>query len=149
MANRNLLHISKLEGLKEWLTKDGWKIEQPKGEYEVVRARKPGRKDPLIIYRKQKTREYLSIMDRDNSVVAAFLRDKQNPEIQQDRIIAMDTKKLAEFLFMVDQKEGAIPYCKEHGACDPLCEKGEEIPKEMCIDCMVEWLQSKVDEEAL
>lgn len=68
--------------------------------------------------------------------------DERKQYSQEDRIKAMDTKELAEFLFMADQNEGAIPYCKEHGPCDSLYEKGEEIPKEMCIGCMMEWLRS-------
>lgn len=48
MANRNTLHVKKLDAFKEWLTLDGWEIKQPKGDYEVLRAVKAGRK-PLLI----------------------------------------------------------------------------------------------------
>ena len=44
MANRNLLHISKVKDFEEWLKKDGWTIEETKCLYEVLRARKDGRK---------------------------------------------------------------------------------------------------------
>ena len=44
MADRHRLHISKFEDFKAWLLKDGWDIEEPKGTWEVLRARKLGRK---------------------------------------------------------------------------------------------------------
>lgn len=78
MANRHMLHINKLEDFKEWLVKDGWEIEEPKGNYEVLRARKAGRKNPLIVYTKTDTKEHLSLMDRDGGVVGAFLRDTRS-----------------------------------------------------------------------
>lgn len=53
MANRHTLHISKLEDFKDWLIKDGWEIEESQGFYEVLRARKPERKNPLIVYKKR------------------------------------------------------------------------------------------------
>ena len=59
MANRHTLHISKLEDFKEWLVKDGWEIEEPKGIYEVLRARKYGRQNPLIVYTKADVKEHL------------------------------------------------------------------------------------------
>ena len=54
MADRSRLHITKLEDFKEWLIKDGWVIEKPKGTWEVLRARKENRRNPLIIYCKIK-----------------------------------------------------------------------------------------------
>ena len=84
MANRYMLHISKLEDFKDWLVKDGWEIEQPKGTYEVLRARKSGRKNPLIVYTKADAKEHLSLMDRDSGVVGAFLRDCKNTKTNSD-----------------------------------------------------------------
>ena len=43
MADRYRLHKSKLEDFKNWLINDGWTIENPKGTWEVLRARKGGR----------------------------------------------------------------------------------------------------------
>lgn len=79
-----MLHISKLEDFKDWLVKDGWEIEQPKGTYEVLRARKSGRKNPLIVYTKADAKEHLSLMDRDSGVVGAFLRDCKNTKTNSD-----------------------------------------------------------------
>ena len=82
MANRHTLHISKLEDFKKWLVKDGWEIEEPKGIYEVLRARKHGRQNPLIVYTKADAKEHLSIMDRDSGVIGAFLRDCRKPQMR-------------------------------------------------------------------
>lgn len=75
MADRRRLHISKLDDFKKWLTTDGWNIEEPKGTYEVLRARKAGRKNPLIVFQKTDAREHLSVMDRDSGIIGAYLKD--------------------------------------------------------------------------
>lgn len=77
MADRRTLHISKLEAFKKWLVEDGWRIEEPKGIYEVLRARKPGRRHLLMVYKKDRAKEHLSMLDRDAGVLMAFLRDKK------------------------------------------------------------------------
>ena len=48
MSNRNTLHKSKLVDFKNWLIKNGWILEDCKGDYEVVRARKNNKL--LLIY---------------------------------------------------------------------------------------------------
>lgn len=60
MANRNTLHISKLEAFKNWLIKDGWEIlPLSKNPYEVLIASKMGISNPLIVY-SGKSKEHLS-----------------------------------------------------------------------------------------
>ena len=100
MANRHTLHISKLEDFKKWLVKDGWEIEEPKGIYEVLRARKYGRQNPLIVYTKADAKEHLSIMDRDSGVIGAFFRDCRKPKTNADRIRSMSDEELADFIEM-------------------------------------------------
>ena len=95
MANRSRLHINKLEDFKEWLVKDGWNIEEPKGTWEVLRARKEGRKNPLIVYCKMEAKEHYSIMDRDSGVIGAFLRDCRKKKTNADRIREMTDEELA------------------------------------------------------
>lgn len=97
MANRHTLHISKLDSFKEWLAKDGWEIEEPKGVWEVLRARKFGRNNPLIVYRKADAKEHLSLMDRDSGVVGAFLRDCKKPKTNADRIRSMSVRNWQSF----------------------------------------------------
>lgn len=98
MADRHRLHISKLNDFKEWLIKDGWDIEEPKGTWEVLRARKSGRNNPLIVYTKMDAKEHLSVMDRDSGVIGAFLRDCKKPKTNADRIRAMSDEELAEWI---------------------------------------------------
>jgi len=77
MANRSLLHKSKIEDFKSWLKEDGWQIEQTKGIYEVVRATKGTRK-PLIVYtRDNKGKDHITVQDRDVPVVRAYIRDRR------------------------------------------------------------------------
>ena len=79
MANRHTLALSKLEDFKNFLLSDGYEIKEPKGDYEVLRAVKIGRKFPLIVYRKLCTNGgkqlvHLSAADRDYGVVKAYLK---------------------------------------------------------------------------
>lgn len=131
MANRHTLHISKLEAFKKWLVKDGWEIEETKGIWEVLRARKSGRQNPLIVYRKADAKEHLSIMDRDSGVVGAFLRDCKKTKTNADRIRSMTVEELAEFLCKVKADYQWL----EH-----------EFPNEEECGDWEEWLQSEVEE---
>ena len=97
MAKRNVLHISKLEDLKKWMVKDGWELLQlSNNPYEVLRARKAGRPNPLIIY-SGKSSEHLSFADRDIPVIGAFLRDQKKPQTNADRIRSMTDEELAKW----------------------------------------------------
>lgn len=96
MANRYTLHKNSLEDFQSWLVADGWEIEKPKGIYEVLRARKAGRQQPLIVYTKADAKEHLTVMDRDLEIVGAFLRDKKKPQTNADRIRSMTDEELAE-----------------------------------------------------
>ena len=82
MANRNTLAVSKLEDFKIWLIFEGWKIVETKGYFEVLRAVKEGRKNPLIVYKRLSTDNgkelvHLSVLDRDIGVVNAYLRSRR------------------------------------------------------------------------
>lgn len=102
MAKRNMLHVNKLENLKKWLVHDGWNIlPTSTNTYEVLRAVKEGKQNPLIIY-SGKSGEHLSFADRDMSVVGAFLRDSKKPQTNADRIRRMTDEELADFLVTVE-----------------------------------------------
>lgn len=141
MAKRNVLHISKLEDLKKWMVKDGWELLQlSNNPYEVLRARKAGRPNPLIIY-SGKSSEHLSFADRDMPVIGAFLRDQKKPQTNADRIRSMTDEELAEFLpiasnFICQPTEECIRntvtnHCGE-------CERTEE--------CAMKWLKAESEE---
>ena len=124
MANRYTLHKNSLEDFQNWLVADGWEIEKPKGTYEVLRARKAGRSQPLIVYTKADAKEHLTVMDRDFEIVRAFLRDKKKPQTNADWIRNMTDEELAEILSIVSQH--CVVYLSDkincrHSNCDTNC----------------------------
>lgn len=123
MADRHRLHISKLEDFKEWLIKDGWNIEEPKGTWEVLRVRKSGRKNPLIVYTKKDAKEHFSVMDRDSGGLCAYLRDSKKTKTNADKIRSMTDEELADYL---DNN-----FCHRYCCCER-----EQQPT-------LEWLQSE------
>ena len=141
MADRSRLHISKLEDFKEWLVKDGWKIEEPKGTWEVLRARKAGRQNPLIVYTKMNAKEHLSVMDRDSGVIGAYLRDCKKPKTNADRIRSMTDEELAEFIF-----SQARAKCSSHDCVGAdTCYYHADWNSGECDGCnkaILKWLQS-------
>lgn len=98
MANRCTLHKNSLEDFQKWLVADGWEIEKPKGIFEVLRARKAGRPQSLIVYTKAYAKEHLTVMSRDIGVVRAFLRAKKKLQTNADRIRSMTNEELAEWI---------------------------------------------------
>lgn len=141
MANRNTLHISKLDAFKEWLVKDGWELEEPKGRYEVLRARMPGRKNPLLVYEKLDAKEHLSLLDRDTGVIGAFLRDSKKLPTNADRIRAMTDEELAkERIDRIDMYTNSPAKEFIGDFCGIVNSEEEAIKKEL------EWLQEKVEE---
>lgn len=132
MAKRNVLHISKLENLKKWLVKDGWQLlPLSNNHYEVLRAGKAGRQNPLVIY-STKSSEHLSFADRDMPVIGAFLRDQKKPQTNADRIRSMTDEELAEVLF------GS---CIEHMGVEECSH-----PEEACKSCVLDWLKEESEE---
>ena len=50
MKNRVTVLHGMLPDLASYLEASGWKLEQPVGRYEVLRARRPGYPRPLLIH---------------------------------------------------------------------------------------------------
>lgn len=132
MADRHRLHISKLKDFKQWLIKDGWEIEEPKGTWEVLRARKSCRKNPLIIYTKIDAKEHFSVMDRDSDVIGEFLRDSKKPKTNADRIRAMSDEELAEFINGIDRYDDYAILINGDTVID-------------MTSCILDWLQSEAE----
>lgn len=146
MAKRNVLHISKLENLKKWLVKDGWQLlPLSNNHYEVLRAGKAGRQNPLVIY-STKSSEHLSFADRDMPVIGAFLRDQKKPQTNADRIRSMTDEELAELLYSLQTEDLDGMFCKTEDKCEEMMDSGDEIPKSMCKQCLVKWLKSESEE---
>lgn len=87
MAERGYLHHNHLESFKEWLVKDGWILLKVKGEYEVLRAVKNGRKRPLIIYTKIGAKEHYSFDSRDGGVINAFMKNYKEGKVNENLYI--------------------------------------------------------------
>ena len=93
MANRHLLAINKLEDFRNWLLKNGWQIEETKGKYEVLRARKSTEKLPLIVYKKDKDGlVHLSVSDWNTKYVYEFINDNKSNK-QTDLKSQLDKQK--------------------------------------------------------
>lgn len=134
MAKRNVLHISKLEDLKKWMVKDGWELLQlSNNPYEVLRASKAGRPNPLIIY-SGKSSEHISFADRDMPVIGAFLRDQKKPQTNADRIRSMTDEELLDFICSIETYDEGSAKTIEGGVA-------------MCSVTEVEqWLRKEVEE---
>ena len=144
MANRHLLHISKLEDFKKWLKNNGWTIEETKGRYEVLRARKYGRKTPLLIYLKtyyipQKEIKRLSFNDKDACIVRAFLGKKKT---NADRIRKMPEEELAKII--VCPYDYVVNLLVKVPCYDGIRRK--PVPRIECQKCITDWLKSEVKE---
>lgn len=133
MAKRNVLHISKLENLKKWLVKDGWQLlPLSNNHYEVLRAGKAGRQNPLVIY-SAKSSEHLSFADRDMPVIGAFLRDQKKPQTNADRIRSMTDEELAVNMMCPN----------ENGLGEIDCDKNDNCN---CYECLLKWLRAESEE---
>jgi len=80
MGNRNTLAVKKLQDFSEWLISKGWTIEPTHGYYEVLRARKPDRTRPLIVYKRLSNRNgseltHLTVDEREMRFVMEFLKE--------------------------------------------------------------------------
>ena len=130
MAKRNVLQISKLENLKKWLVKDGWELlPLSNNPYEVLRASKAGKHNPLIIY-SGKSNEHLSFADRDIPVIGAFIRDQKKPQTNADWIRSMTENEA------IEELQTAIELAK---MCTQNLERKREIQAyEMAIKALEE-----------
>ena len=73
MAERCLLHQSKLEKFREWISLKGYEVIPTKSIYEVLRAKKD--KDTVIIYKKSYAKEHLTVQQKDYHLVREFIRE--------------------------------------------------------------------------
>lgn len=152
MANRYTLHKNSLEDFQKWLVADGWEIEKSKGIFEVLRARKAGRPQPLIVYTKTDAKEHLTVMSRDVGVVRAFLRAKKKLQTNADRIRSMTDEEPVSFILANPRKrklyendntfgitdQGQLVFCIEIGEEKDMdaemvvaCEEGEKTANDL------------------
>ena len=58
----------------------------------------------------------------------------------------MSDEELAELLYSIQNLEDKVKFCKNKIECDNILDSGKEIPDNMCKQCLVDWLQSEVEE---
>lgn len=134
MADRSTLHISKLDEFREWLIQDGWQmLPLSNNIYELLRAKKQGKRFPLIVYKKDNAKEHLSLADRDMPIVEAFLRDSKKKRTNADKIRAMSDEELAAVIM--------CPY-----AMGDDCEEFAKSIGSTCNECCLKWLRSEAEE---
>lgn len=77
MKNRITVEHGTLADLKAYLIRSGWKLEEPVGAFEVLRARRPGYPRPLLIYDRAERGCGYSIDERDMKVYAGWRRNRR------------------------------------------------------------------------
>ena len=87
MKNRITVRHGMLTDLKAYLAHSGWKLEDPVGQYEVLRARKQGYPRPLLVH----TRDFdknggcgYSIDERDMKVYNGWKRYRRRHGLDPD-----------------------------------------------------------------
>ena len=68
------------------------------------------------------------------------------PMSNADRIRSMSDEELAELLYSIQDLEDKVKFCKNKIECDNILDSGKDIPDNMCKQCLVNWLQSEVEE---
>ena len=74
--SRCRLHKSKLGEFAGWLESIGWNQEKTKGDYEVLRMRNSGYKDPLIVYDRNVAPEHYTTFGISDKFFSKFNRVK-------------------------------------------------------------------------
>lgn len=77
MKNRVTVKHGMLEDLKEYLVRSGWTLEEPKGEYEVLRARKKDYPRPLLIHDRSTGGCGYSIDERDMKIYKGWMNNRK------------------------------------------------------------------------
>lgn len=84
MKNRMTVRHGMLSDLESYLKQSGWKIEDPVGEYEVMRARNPNYPRPLLIHDRAGRGTGYSIDERDAKVYNGWKRNRRKRGIDPD-----------------------------------------------------------------
>lgn len=77
LKNRSVVKHGMLEDLKAYLQQSGWTIEEPVGEYEVLRARKKGYQRSLLVHDRTSGGCGYSIDERDMSVYKGWQKNRK------------------------------------------------------------------------
>jgi len=92
MKNRTVVKHGMLHDLKEYLRKSGWKIEEPVGKYEVLRARKSTHPRPLLVHDRTSGGCGYSIDARDMPVYRSWKKNRRKRGLDGDWPSEEETK---------------------------------------------------------
>ena len=84
MKNRITVRHGMLGDLIQYLKQSGWTIEEPVGEYEVLRARKKGYPRPLLVHQRKGRECGFSIDERDMKVYQGWQRSRRRRGLNPD-----------------------------------------------------------------
>lgn len=77
MKNHTTVKHGMLPDLRDYLLRSGWKLEEPRSEYEVLHARKKGYPVPLMIWDRTSGGIGYSIDERDMKVYRGWQRSRR------------------------------------------------------------------------
>lgn len=77
MKNHTTVRHGMLNDLIQYLKTSGWKIEEPVGKYEVLRARKKDYPRPLLVHDRSSGGCGYSIDERDMKVYKGWQRNRR------------------------------------------------------------------------
>ena len=84
MKNRITVRHGMLPDLKAYLQQSGWKLEDPVGEYEVLRARNLNYPRPLLVHDRVERGVGYSVDERDLKVYKGWKRNRKNRGLDPD-----------------------------------------------------------------
>ena len=70
----------------------------------------------------------------------------EKPQTNADRIRAMSDEELADILYSFQNLEDKVKFCMNKDSCTDILDGGDVIPDDMCKQCLLEYLQSEVEE---
>lgn len=73
MANRNMLHMPKLEALKEWLACKGIEHRDGKGEWEVLQVLQDG--EWRKVYKRLNMKEHYTVQSKLVPLISEFVKN--------------------------------------------------------------------------
>ena len=85
MKDRMTVRHGMLGDLQQYLEQSGWTIEDPVGEYEVLRARRAGYPRPLLVHNRKERGCGYSVDERDKKVYQGWKRNRRRRGLDPDR----------------------------------------------------------------
>lgn len=138
---RFIKHLIELQeaGIKVEYVRKGEVILDGK-RYEPMCMENTMRWEPM-----DKKEPYISCTGYDIRPLIDYLKSKKK-QTYADRIRSMSDEALADAMLELEDISEKLPFCKNSNRCNEIMDAGEQIPDGMCKQCLMEWLQSEVEE---